>query len=71
MARSRSRCAGERRPGQLGARHAGSPRRASRGTGAFDPLSDASPFYAHEYLVSDDDGKIVRDTDLVQNEAFV
>src|SRR3954464_10622760 len=34
------------------------------GTGAFDPMSDASPFYAHEYLVSDDGGKIVRDTDL-------
>jgi hypothetical protein len=41
------------------------------GTGAFDPMSDASPFYAHEYLVSDDGGQIVRDTDLVQNDAFV
>jgi len=41
------------------------------GTGAFDPMIDASPFYAHEYLVSDDSGKIVRDTDLVQNDAFV
>jgi hypothetical protein len=41
------------------------------GTGAFDPMLDASPFYAHEYLVSDDGGEIVRDTDLVQNDAFV
>jgi hypothetical protein len=40
------------------------------GTGAFDPMIDASPSYAHEYLVSDD-GKIVRDTDLMQNDAFV
>jgi hypothetical protein len=41
------------------------------GTGAFDPKIDASPFYAHEYLVSDDGGKILRDTDLMQNDAFV
>jgi hypothetical protein len=44
------------------------------GTAARDPLSDpdiAPPFYAHEYLVSDKGGKIIRDTDLIQNDAFV
>jgi hypothetical protein len=41
------------------------------GTGAFDPRIDASPFYAREYLVSDDSGQIVQDTDLMQNDAFV
>jgi hypothetical protein len=44
------------------------------GTEARDPLSDSdmpAPFYLHEYLVSDRGGKILRDTDLVQNDAFV
>jgi hypothetical protein len=44
------------------------------GTAARDPISDpdlSPPFYAHEYLVSDLGGKILRDTDLVQNDAFV
>jgi hypothetical protein len=44
------------------------------GTAARDPISDSDispPFYAHEYLVSDLGGKILRDTDLVQNDAFV
>ena len=41
------------------------------GTAAFDPMIDASPFYAHEYLVSDDRGEIVGDTNLMQNDAFV
>ncbi|HSR96285.1 MAG TPA: M36 family metallopeptidase [Kofleriaceae bacterium] len=41
------------------------------GTGAFDPMSDSSPFYAHDYLVTDDGGEILLDTDLVQNDAFV
>jgi hypothetical protein len=44
------------------------------GTSAREPGSDpdmAAPFYAHEMLVSDLGGKILRDTDLVQNDAFV
>ncbi|HMG25071.1 MAG TPA: M36 family metallopeptidase, partial [Kofleriaceae bacterium] len=44
------------------------------GTEARDPNSDpdiSPPFYAHDYLVSDLGGKILRDTDLVQNDAFV
>lgn len=38
-----------------------------------DPLSDPSipTFAAHRYLVADAGGRILRDTDLVQNDAFV
>ncbi|HET7502610.1 MAG TPA: M36 family metallopeptidase [Kofleriaceae bacterium] len=44
------------------------------GTSARDPQSDPDippPFYAREYLVSDKGGKILRNTDLIQNDAFV
>src|SRR5207247_465271 len=43
------------------------------GTEARDPNSDpdmAAPFYMHEYMVSDG-GKMLRNTDLVKNDAFV
>lgn len=44
------------------------------GTAARDPHSDAdmpAPSYAHEYLVADASGAILRDRDLTQNDAFV
>jgi hypothetical protein len=43
------------------------------GSAAPDPLADPSipTFSAHSYLVAADDGKILDDADLVQNDAFV
>jgi len=44
-----------------------------QGSAAPDPLADPSipTFSAHSYLVAADDGKILDDADLVQNDAFV